>query len=294
MLIAIPTEAPGGLDAEISEHFGHCAAFTLVTVEDGRPHDVTVVANPGHDESGCLGPVSLLQQHNVDVLLSGGMGMRPLAGFQEAGIAVHFKEAARSVREAVELFVAGRCRAFGEAETCGGCGGHEHEHGHDEEIVREPIEGRADVRDNRVVTLGFQLRNKAGRVLDSSERSGPIRYLHGRGQLMEKLEGAVAGLEAGAGVTVEVSPEEGFGVRDESRVIDVPRGQLPADARVGALVVGQDPQGRRLHMTVVHLDDTIARLDGNHPLAGRDLVFELHVLAVESATPEELARGHVH
>ena len=156
MLIAVPYDAPGGLDSTISEHFGHCGAFTIVTVANGKIGEVSILENSGHEQGGCMAPVQLLKQEGVEVLVAGGMGQRPLSGFQQVGIAVHFKEDARSVSEAIELFLKGGCRSFGEAQTCGGggggCGGHHHE-----EVVREPIEGVADIREGRVVTLDFEL-----------------------------------------------------------------------------------------------------------------------------------------
>lgn len=293
MLIAIPSEHPGGLDAPVSAHFGHCAAFTLVAVEDGSIGEVSVVANSSHESGGCMGPVHALKAHGVDVLIAGGMGARPLAGFQQVGIEVRFNEGASVVRDAVELFIGGGCRAFGDSETCGGgeggCGRHRHE-----EPERAPIEGRADVRAGRVVTLDIRITDDGGTVIDDSADRGPVRYLHGSGQILPALERAVEGLEPGASVTVPLAPAEAFGERDESRVIEVPRGQLPTDARVGGTVAAEDASGRRFVLAVVHLGEETARLDGNHPLAGAHLVFDLKVREVQSATAEEIAHGHAH
>ncbi|MDX2438179.1 MAG: NifB/NifX family molybdenum-iron cluster-binding protein [Acidobacteriota bacterium] len=154
MLIAIPADTTDGLDAAISEHFGHCAAFTLVDVTDDAIGEASILENSGHVEGGCMAPVTLLKERGVEVLLAGGMGGRPLAGFPQVGIDVRFKEDAGTVREAVELFVSGGCRAFGEAHTCGGgvggCDGHDHHHHHEPETV--PIEGKANIRDGRMVT----------------------------------------------------------------------------------------------------------------------------------------------
>jgi len=295
VLIAIPSDAPGGLDALISDHFGHCAAFTLVHVADGKVGDVEVVPNGGHEKGGCLAPVQFLKDRSVETLLSGGMGMRPLAGFQSVGINVYFKEDARTVKDAVELFIEGKCRAFGEAQTCGGgsgqCGGHHHHH-HDE-VERPAIEGPADVREGRIVSLDFQLKDTDGKVLDASDNQGPMRYLQGCGAI-PGLEKAIAGLEAGAEVSVDIAPADGFGDRDEERVMEVPRDRLPPDLGVGEVVMAQHPSGQQVHLTVVEINDKIARLDGNHPLAGKTLHFDLKVLKVEAATEEEIAHGHVH
>jgi FKBP-type peptidyl-prolyl cis-trans isomerase 2/predicted Fe-Mo cluster-binding NifX family protein len=291
MLIAIPSDAPGGLDAPISAHFGHCAAFTLVRVDDKELGNVEVLENSGHEQGGCMMPVTLLKEQGVDVLVAGGMGGRPLAGFQQVGIKVHFKEDATSVKEAVDLFLTGKCREFGAAQTCGGgggsCGGHH-------EVEREPIEGPHDVRDNRVVTLDFVLKDPDGNLIESSRTNGPMRYLHGSGMILPALEKAFTGLEEGAQTTVELSSADAFGERDEARILEVPRHQLPPDITVGALVSGTDPSGQRIGLIVIELGDEVARVDANHPLAGKDLVFEVTVVKVESATPEELAHGHVH
>ncbi len=295
MLIAIPSEHPGGLDAPISEHFGHCDAFTVVEVAGGSIGEVSVLPNGGHDEGGCMAPVQMLKNHGVEVLVAGGMGARPLAGFQEVGIAVHFKEDATSVRTAVQLFLAGGCRRFGEAETCGGggggCGGHHHHH---EPVEREPIVGTADIRSGRVVTLEYELHDGDGDLLDSSRHTGPMRYLHGAGQVLPALERGLVGLEPGQRTDVTVPREEAFGERDDDRLVEVPRSQLPSDVRAGSVVTAQDQDGRRFQLVVSSLGDDRAVLDGNHPLAGKDLVFSVKVLAVESATAEELEHGHVH
>lgn len=124
MLIAIPSEAPGGLDALLSAHFGHCAVFTLVEVNGDQVESVRLLPNQGHAQGSCMAPVMLLKEAGVEAMIAGGMGMRPLAGFQQVGIQVYFKEEAELVGEAVDLVTAGTARTFGPAQTCGGGGGH--------------------------------------------------------------------------------------------------------------------------------------------------------------------------
>ena len=82
MLIAVPSDTTDGLEAAISEHFGHCAAFTLVAVADDTIGEVSILENLAHEEGGCMAPVTLLKERGVEVLLAGGMGGRPLSGFQ--------------------------------------------------------------------------------------------------------------------------------------------------------------------------------------------------------------------
>jgi len=293
-LVAVPSEAPGGLDAPISDHFGHCAVFTLVQVKDGQVGDVTVVPNEAHEHGGCMAPVMLLKQHEVHALVAAGMGMRPLAGFQQVGIKVYHNGNAATVREAVELMAADRCQEFGEAETCGGgeCGGHDHHTRR--EIERPPIDGPVVVCDDRVVSFHFTLSEKGGQLIESSHGGRPARYLHGHDNLVPGLERALTGLEVGARTVVEVSAAEGYGERDEDQVIQVPRDQLPRDVRLGALVHAEDPSGGVVALTVTELGDSFARLDANHPLAGKDLVFDVTIAAIEAAVSEELEHGHPH
>jgi FKBP-type peptidyl-prolyl cis-trans isomerase 2/predicted Fe-Mo cluster-binding NifX family protein len=281
MLIAIPSDTTDGLDSAVSEHFGHCAAFTLVTVTDNAVGEASVLENTGHEEGGCMAPVNLLKGQGVEVLLAGGMGGRPLAGFQNVGIDVRSREGAGTVREAVELYVAGGCPSFGEAQTCGGGEGGCGEHGHHHEPETFPIEGKADICDGRLVTVDYEIKDSGGAVLDSSTSTGPMRFVYGAGQVFPAIELALGGLEPGAHVVQTVSVAEGFGDRDESRIVEVPRAQLAPDVSVGDTVSAQDPQGQRFRLVVVHMDEKMARLDGNHPLAGKDLVFELTVKSVE-------------
>ncbi len=289
MLIAIPSDAPGGLDAAVSDHFGHCAAFTLVHVNDDKVGDVDVLENGGHEQGGCMAPVQFLKAHDVEALLSGGMGMRPLAGFQSVGIAVYQKGDASTVKEAVDLFIEGKCPEFGKAQTCGGgsgqCGSHH-------EVERPNIDGVADVRDGRVITMEFEIKDSKGEVIDSSGERGPMRYLQGGGAIVG-LEKAIVGLEVGAELSVDVAPEEAFGLHDDARIMEVGRDQIPDDVKVGEVVMAQHPQGQ-VRLTVVEVSDEIVKLDGNHPLAGETLHFQVKVLNVEAATQEEIAHGHVH
>lgn len=130
--IAVPSDAPGGLSASISAHFGHCDVYTVIEVVDGRIAGASLLAPPDHDHGGCLGPVSVLSSAGVTAIVAGGMGPRPLAGFLEAGIQPYFAEDCADVEDAARAFAAGLLPAFVPAKTCGGgtgcCGGHDHDH----------------------------------------------------------------------------------------------------------------------------------------------------------------------
>lgn len=91
MKVAIPTNAPGGLEAGRSGHFGHCEVFTVVEMSPGfEIADVSTITNEGHEAGGCMAPVSLLQRAGVEAIVVEGLGKKPMQGFSQAGITVYF------------------------------------------------------------------------------------------------------------------------------------------------------------------------------------------------------------
>lgn len=119
-IVAIPSNHPGGLDADLSDHFGHCDVFTLITFGEDGVTNVEVVPPADHAQGGCQAPVDLLAGHGVHALIARGMGRRPLAAFAETGILVlHAGDAAR-VGESVDALRAGRLARFDLSSTCGG------------------------------------------------------------------------------------------------------------------------------------------------------------------------------
>ncbi len=123
LLIAIPSNNPGGLDSELSGHFGHCDLFTLVDIRDGKIAEVTVVPSLPHEQGGCLAPVNYLAEKGVSVMIAGGMGMRPLMGFNSAGIEVFHYNGFTKLADIVSAFAEGKLSKFCTENTCGGSGG---------------------------------------------------------------------------------------------------------------------------------------------------------------------------
>jgi len=121
--IAVPSVGNGGLDGQRSQHFGHCDAFTLVDVENGEISNVTVVANQEHQEGGCMVPVIALSNLKVDALVVGGIGPRPLMGFNEVGIDVYHDVICPEIKPVVEGLIAGNLPIISMDQTCGGGGG---------------------------------------------------------------------------------------------------------------------------------------------------------------------------
>jgi FKBP-type peptidyl-prolyl cis-trans isomerase SlyD len=145
-----------------------------------------------------------------------------------------------------------------------------------------------------VVTFHYTLRNKEGQLLDSSSGGQPIAFLEGSGQIIDGLEEALIGAVAGAKLKVEVAAARAYGVRDDSLIRKVKRGQLPVDElKLGDMFqTGHDRHAPVVTVTAIDGDDVT--LDANHPLAGVDLVFDTEIVEVRAATSDEIAHGHAH
>ena len=146
-----------------------------------------------------------------------------------------------------------------------------------------------------VVTIHYTLKDDDGAVIDSSASGEPLAYLHGHGNIVPGLEKELTGRNAGDKVSVRVSPEEGYGEYDRSLVQSVPLRALRGikDVRAGMHLHAQTEQGPRT-VTVTRVAADMVTLDGNHPLAGKHLNFDIQIEDVRQATEEELSHGHVH
>lgn len=146
-----------------------------------------------------------------------------------------------------------------------------------------------------VVHIHYTLRNDAGQVLDSSDGADALAYLHGHGNLIPGLERALEGKTSGDKLSIQVAPSDGYGERDPALVQDVPRTAFQGvdDVKVGMRFQAQSNQGQRTVVVTGVTGDHVT-VDGNHPLAGQPLNFEVEIAKVRAATSEELAHGHVH
>lgn len=151
------------------------------------------------------------------------------------------------------------------------------------------------IANETAVWLQYTLRNAAGEVLDASEDNEPLVYIHGQGDIVPGLEKALDGKLAGTKFSVTVSPEEGYGVRSNSKVQTVARSAFEDDAEIepGTQFQAEGPDGVSI-VTVVEVAGDDVTIDANHPLAGETLHFEIEVVKVRAATAEELEHGHVH
>jgi FKBP-type peptidyl-prolyl cis-trans isomerase SlyD len=151
-----------------------------------------------------------------------------------------------------------------------------------------------EIHSGRVAAIHYTLSDDDGTVIDRSAPQSPLRYLHGAGNIVPGLEKALDGRRAGDSIQTAVPPEQGYGPRHDGLVQQVPRSAFPADARIepGIRFEARTERGP-LVVTVTEVGDEAVTVDGNHPLAGRTLHFQVEVAEVRDATEQERQQGHV-
>ena len=146
-----------------------------------------------------------------------------------------------------------------------------------------------------VVGIEYTLKDKDGGVVDSNAGGEPLFFIQGMGTLVPGLEIALNGRALGDKFEVEVKAADGYGEYDPERRRALPREKVPqlAEAKPGMMLQASGPEGVSV-VTVADVTETEIIIDGNHPMAGKDLFFSIQVMDIREATAEELAHGHVH
>lgn len=154
------------------------------------------------------------------------------------------------------------------------------------------MENNHTVSSNKVVTIQYSLSNADGVVV--REASGtPVNYLHGSSSIPPKLEGELENHQVGDIVRVKLLPDDAFGKRNVELLHKVPLGDFPPGEKIetGGQIVGTDEEGEEVLFTITEIQDGIAHLDGNHPLAGQTLIFEVEIQGIRDATAGEISDG---
>jgi FKBP-type peptidyl-prolyl cis-trans isomerase SlyD len=150
------------------------------------------------------------------------------------------------------------------------------------------------IQNNSVVGIEYTLKDKDGQVIDTNAGSGESLYfIQGMGTIVPGLERAMRGKAQGESFDVEVKAADGYGEYDADRKRRIPRAMVQGDVQVGAMLQANGPEGSSV-VTVSEVTDSEIEIDGNHPMAGRDLFFTIKVTEIREATAEELQHGHVH
>lgn len=152
-----------------------------------------------------------------------------------------------------------------------------------------------EIKDKKVAVIDYTVKTADGQLIESSEGHEPLAFLCGYQNVIPGLEKALIGKSAGEKLQIEIAPEDAYGERNEEMVKEVPAQAFQGvdNIEAGMQFHAESPNGDQL-VTVTKVENGMVTVDGNHPLAGIVLVFDVDVKQVRDATEEELTRGHLH
>ena len=152
-----------------------------------------------------------------------------------------------------------------------------------------------EVTDDVVVSIDYTL-TVDGEVVDSTEGDEPLQFLQGHQNIIPGLEHDLAGMKIGDTKQVIVPAAQAYGEIDPDNIVDIPRGEFPAEIPLdpGTELEVKNADGEVLSATIAEINEDSVKLDFNHPLAGKELTFDVTITDLRAATEEELSHGHVH
>lgn len=148
---------------------------------------------------------------------------------------------------------------------------------------------------NKVATIAYTLKDSDGTLIDQADKNSPFAFIQGIGNIIPGLETALEGKTAGDNINVTIEPANGYGERDDSMMQTMSKDMFEGvdEVKPGMQFHAQTAQGMSV-VTVVQVEGDDVTIDGNHPLAGVTLNFDVDVIEVREASEEELDHGHVH
>ncbi|VAW95128.1 FKBP-type peptidyl-prolyl cis-trans isomerase SlyD [hydrothermal vent metagenome] len=151
------------------------------------------------------------------------------------------------------------------------------------------------IEDKKIVVINYTLTTDDDEVLDKSD-DGSFAYLHGADNIIAGLESALVGKTVGDTLNVKVLPAEGYGERNDEMVQVVGKEMFESDEEleVGSQFHAEGPDGQPIMITVAAIEGDDITIDGNHPLAGMNLNFDVSIVDIRDASEEEISHGHVH
>ena len=149
---------------------------------------------------------------------------------------------------------------------------------------------------NKVVTINFTLKDNEGNLIESTDNKEPFSYLSGNSQILPKLEEVVNQMIIGTKKDIKIPPADGYGEYNEAAIQQINKKEFPNDMKLeeGMQLIANSPDGKRMPFIINKVGESEVTVDFNHPLAGKNLEFNVELLDVREATPEELSHGHVH
>lgn len=149
-------------------------------------------------------------------------------------------------------------------------------------VPAQTSEDKTAISEGTKVAIEFTIYLEDGSVFGGNSESDPLIYQQGQGQIPAELENALVGLKADDRKKVTLTPEQAYGPVNPEAFVDVEIDRIPEDARtVGAGLIVNDPSGNRRFVKVHEIKEDVIVIDLNHPLAGHEVTFDVHVLTVE-------------
>lgn len=151
------------------------------------------------------------------------------------------------------------------------------------------------ISNGKVVSIHYTLKDDDGNILDTSDGKDPLAYLHGANNIIVGLENALTGKKPGETLNVRIEPSEAYGEKDEAKKQVLDRSMFGEhEVQIGQQFHAADPEGNSIVVTVTNIDGDEIVIDGNHPLAGITLNFDVEIMEIRDASEEEVSHGHVH
>lgn len=149
---------------------------------------------------------------------------------------------------------------------------------------------------SKVVTFNYTVKDEEGNVLDTTSNREPLSYLSGQNQIIPKLEETLNTMLIGGKKNVKIDAPEAYGEYKKEAVQEVKKSDFPAELEieVGRSYIANSPEGQQMPFVIKSADEEKVEIDFNHPLAGKNLEFDVEVVDVRDATPEEMEHGHAH
>ena len=149
---------------------------------------------------------------------------------------------------------------------------------------------------NKVVTMNYTLRDVQGNIIQTTTNKEPFRFLSGNQQILPKLEKEIDSMIIGSKKNVKIPAKEAYGEYSEQAIQQVDKNNFPddVDLQIGMEFVANSPEGQQMPFVVKDIKNEEVTIDFNHPLAGKDLEFDVELVDIRAATVEELQHGHAH
>lgn len=151
------------------------------------------------------------------------------------------------------------------------------------------------IKNNKAVILNYSLFDSKNNLLDQTQDSS-FTYLHGHQNIVAGLESALEGKQVGYTAKIEIAPENAYGLRDESKVEEVSKEMFPSDEeiKVGMQFHAEGPDKQLITINILEVNENSIKIDGNDPLAGKALIFDIEIMGIRDASESEVSHGHIH